>query len=68
MILNFRLPKKNRRFSKSDREAAYKQLPTRPDHANLAMSAIRDPVTPRRMAFHPKALLVGATSAFLRYN
>ena len=68
MRLNVRPSRETREFPNADREAAYKQLPMRPAHANLAMVALRDPITSRRIAFHPKALPFGPTSAVLRYS
>ena len=68
MRLNVGPSEKTCEFFKAGHEAAYKQLPMRPEHSNLAMVALRDPVTSRWMAFHPKALLFGANSAVLRYR
>ena len=68
MCLDIRHTRKPWEFFKSDHEAAYKQLPLRPEHARLAFVALRDPITSRWMAFPPKALLFGATSAVLHYN
>ena len=68
MCLDIRYTKKPCEFPKSDHEAAYKQLPLRPEHTKLAFVALRDPITYRWMAFPPKALLFGAKSAALHYN
>ena len=68
MCLNVRPSKKSWGFFKADHEAACAQLPMRPEHANLAMVAIRDPITSLRAAFPPRALLFGATSEVLRYS
>ena len=68
MRLNVRPTKKALGFFKADHEAAYKQLPMRPEHTNLAFVALRDPLTSRWVAFHQNALLFGATSAVLRYD
>ena len=68
MRLNVRPTKKSCEVLKADHEAACKQLPMRPERTNLAFVAIRDPLTSRRMAFRPKSLLFGATSAVFHYN
>ena len=68
MCLNIRHKRVPWEFFKTDHEAAYKQLPLRPEHTRLAFVALRDPLTSRWMAFPPKALLFGATSAVLHYN
>ena len=68
MRLDVRRTRRPWGFFKADREAAYKQLPLRPEHTKLAFVALRDPITSGWMAFPPKALLFGAASAFLRYN
>ena len=68
MCLNIRPSGRPWGFFKADHEAAYKQLPMMPEHTKLAFVALRDPNTSRWMAFHPKALLFGATSAVLHYN
>ena len=68
MRLNVRHTKKTCAFFKADHEAAYKQLPMIPEHTKLTFVALRDPLTSRRMTFHPKVLLFGDTSAVLRYN
>ena len=43
MRLNVEHTKRDWGLPRADREAAYKQLPLRPEHANLAMVALRDP-------------------------
>ena len=68
MCLNVRPSRETWEFPNTDHKAACKQLPTRPEHANLSMVALRDPITSRRVAFHPKALLFGDTSEVLRRN
>ena len=68
MSLNVRPMKKDWEFFKSDHEAAYKQLPMRPEHANLATVSLRYPATTPWIAFHPNALLFGSKSEVLHYN
>ena len=68
MRRNVRSTRRPWEFFKADHEAAYKQLPLMPEHTKLAFVALRDPIASRWMAFHPKALLFGATSAVLHYN
>ena len=55
-------------FFKADHEAAYKQLPLRPEHGNLTLVALRNPTSGKWVAFPPKALLFGAEAAVLHYN
>ena len=55
-------------FIKTDHEAAYKQLPLRPDHARLAFVALRNPTSGVWVASPPRVLLFGAAAAVLRYN
>ena len=68
MCLNIRTSERKWAFLKADHEAAYKQLPLEPSHANLALVALRNPVTSEWMAFPPKSLLFGAVAAVLHYN
>ena len=68
MSLNIRHTQRKWAFSKSDHEAAYKQLPTTPDHTNLALVALKSPTAGRRMASPPRALLFGAESSVLHYD
>ena len=55
-------------FLKTDHAAAYKQLPLRPDQANLAVIALRDPTTDQWAAFRSRTLVFGSTAAVLHYN
>ena len=55
-------------FIKTDREAAYKQLPISPERCPLAMATLRRPTLWAWFSFHPHALLSGAAAAALRYN
>ena len=68
MCLDTRGRRKKWAFFKADRESAYKQPPMEPDHADLALVALRNPTSGKRMAFPPMALLFGAASAVLHYN
>ena len=54
--------------AKADHEAAYKQLPLRPEKRRLATITHRDPSTGGRMAFPPNTGLSWGTTAILRYN
>ena len=54
--------------AKADHEAAYKQLPLRPEKGRLATITHRDPSTGGRMAFPPNTGLSGGATAILRYN
>ena len=44
------------------------RIPLSPDQANACVVALRSPVGGRRYGFLPRALLVGASAAVLRYN
>ena len=55
-------------FLKTDHTAAYKQLPLRPDNADLAVIALRGPVYGRWAAFRSRNLVFGSTAAALHYN
>ena len=53
---------------KADHEAAYKQLPLRPDDQARAIIALRCPVTGKWFGFVSRTLVFGATAAVLHYN
>ena len=52
-------------FFKADHESAYKQLPIRPDHARLAVVALKNPFTGEIERFAPNALVFGSLVAVL---
>ena len=53
---------------KADHEAAYKQLPLRPEDQFRAVIALRCPVTGKWFGFVSRTLMFGATAAVLHYN
>ena len=53
---------------KADREAAYKQLPLRPEDQARSIIAPRHPVAGKWFGFMSRTLVFGATAAVLRYN
>ena len=53
---------------KADHEAAYKQLPLRPQDQAYAITALKHPTNGRRFGFVSRTLVFGDTAAVLHYN
>ena len=53
---------------KADHEAAYEQLPLRPQDQSRAIIALKHPVTGKWFGFGSHTLVFGATAAVLHYN
>ena len=59
---------KSRYFSKSDHEAAYKQLSMVWSHSYLSVIALRNPRDKQRYGLLIRTMVSGAVAAVLRYN
>ena len=52
----------------NDHESAYKHHPVRPDHADLAVVALRPPADGKQYVFAPRAQLFGSVASVMHYN